>query len=363
MKLIKITEAFRDVEDKIKENGAIGDDVSHNVEPYERDAIKEYTNDSRSHNDLLHRRHHRTKGGALDEKVYHEINILQKTIHRQKPLDEIHVFSGVHVDIDALYHLHDLKPFSKIEFFVPSFTSTTTALESVDGYAKLFHVDEATSAVRNLILSHGPDIKSYRNVLCFNLHGKQALKIDSGNGGVFGDSEKEFILPHSATIQISGQPTIKKMASDDLALVIWDAELVHTEDKHISMNDDSDLQNIDVNKFKKLVFSLLDIQGVRVDNQLEYRVVRGVGRIVKMFADKTERLENTGREMSYFESNFINLLFVLEDAGVLPKYKHVVLDVFSIINATPKSLLATPLTDTRSKIQVSKLLHSIFNHG
>lgn len=362
MKLTKIVEAFRDVEHNIKDNGELGDKVSHPVEISDQDAIKHYTNDSRAHNDLLHRRHHRVKGGSPEAGVYNEINTIQRIIRKQEPLSGLHVFSGVHADIDALVHLRGAKPFTTFRFHVPAFISTTTAFASVDSYAKLFHVSDASPAFRDFITAHDPSIKFYRNVLCFDLHGKKALKIDKQNGGVFGDDEKEFILPHSSDVEITGTPSIKltSAAGSVTALVIWDAELIGTEDKDIAHHEDSDLQNLDVPKLKQLVFALMNNSGVRLDDQIEYRMIRGVERIAKMYADKSVRRECTGREMSYFEDTFLNFLFILQENDVLEKHKHQILEIFELLSANKKTLMASPLADTRPKLEVVKLLEKIF---
>lgn len=363
MKLTKIVEAFKDVEDKIKENGDQGDAISHPVHIADQSAIKNYTDDSRAHNDLLHRRHHKVKGGARDAAVYREINTIQRIIHKQEPLPELHVFSGVQTDIDALIQLRGVKPFSTFEFFVPSFISTTTAFKSVDSYAKLFNVADATSSLKDLIKSHNPNVKYYRNILCFDMHGQRALKIDAENGGVFGDSEKEFILPHSATVKITGTPTIKMAfaghSASETAFVVWDAELEGVEDKEVSHDEDSELHSLDVPKLKNLVFGVVNRAGIRLSDQIEYRLIRAVARLAKMY-EESSSFECSGREMSYFEEHFLNLLFELQDGGVLYKHKHDILQIFQLLSANKKSLLASPLADTRPKAEVAKLLDEIF---
>lgn len=369
MKLAKITEAFRDVEDKLKDNGEIGDKVSHPVESDEKTAIEHYTGDSRAHNDLLHRRYHGVKGGAIHKEVYNQINTLQKIIHRQPELKGIHVFSGVHADIDTLFHVGGAKPFSILEFFVPSFTSTTTAFEAVGSYAKLFYVNSSSDDFVKMIKDFDPAVTSYRNVLCFDLHGKKALKVDRENGGVFGDEEKEFILPHSATIRISGAPTIRYCNRNALpdrscVLLIWDAELVKVEDKTISPEHDEKLRQLDTNHLKTAVFKLLNIPGLRLNDQIEYRLVRGIGRLAKMYdSNDSLRINSTGREMSYFEEHFLNFLFELKDQGILEQHIPDILNVFKLINATKKTLLSSPLSDTRPNRGVIKLLELIFDHG
>jgi hypothetical protein len=373
MKLTKIVEAFKDVEDKIKENGEQGDMVSHGVSPSEKTAIKDYTNDSRAHNDLLHRRHHGAKGGTMDAKVYEGIKTLQQAIQKQEPLEGMHTFSGVKVDIDALFHAKSIKPFSTLQVFVPAFTSTTTHFSTVDSYAQLFYVNDASRELKNLITAHTPSAKSYRNILCFDLHGQRALKIDDKNGGVFGDSEKEFILPHSANIKISGTPTIKiptdamvggSTTTSPSVLVVWDAEIIGVEETHISVDEDAKFHSLNVSKVKRLVFQIINSPDVQLDTQLEYRMIRGIKRLDSMYhPDKSERLECTGREMTYFEEQFINVLFTLQDRGVLQHQKSKVLEVFELLSASKKSLLASPMSDTRTKRELAKLLDEIFGHG
>lgn len=361
MKLSIIKEAFKDVKDKVAINSNAGDEVSHTVDAKQNQAIRGYTADSMAHNDFLHRRHHRTMGVTNKDEMYHEVNSIQHAIHSQPTLKDLHTFSGVQIDIYGLFLHHKVKPFSKIRFVIPSFTSTTTAFTAVGEYAKTFGILDAPQEFKSFITSHlqnDSNVRTYKNVLCFDLHESKALKIDKNVGGIFGDEEKEFILPHSISVEVDGTPTIYE--EQHSVLVIWDAKIIESDLKTISKEEDSDLHEaIDTDKLKKLVYGLVEeIEGVE---QIRYRVIRGLDRVTRQF--ENSEIETTGREMTYFESQFISLLFQLDENGKLESNLSKIKEIFTILKLSKKSLLSSPLSIQSSRTELQTLLGKIFDHG
>jgi hypothetical protein len=186
----------------------------------------------------------------------------------------------------------------------------------------------------------------------------KALKIDKDVGGIFGDEEKEFILPHSIEVEVHGVPSIH--LEREVVLVIWDTKIIESQLKTISKEEDSKLHTkIDVQKLKKLVFSLAE--KINGNDQITYRVIRGVDRVSRQFTN--DEIQTTGREMTYIESQLVTLLFELRDKNILEDNLVEIREIFSLLKITEKSLISAPLTIESSREELKSLLGTIFNHG
>lgn len=222
MKLNKIYEAYRHVD--FVENEKTGGGVKHHT--VDKNAVKRYTADSYEYNDILHRHGTGIKGAKPSFKRYHIINGLQEEIHAQPKHDsDLHAFSGTSFDVFQMYLSRQTKTKigNPLKFTVKAFTSTSTNLKIASSYAKTFLIDT------ELVHDHA-DVKSivdetggvrYAHVLCFELNGKKALKIDDSTGGYFSDEEQEFILPHSIDVEIYGMPTYNA----EHQVLVWDAKI------------------------------------------------------------------------------------------------------------------------------------------
>lgn len=226
MKLHKIQEAYRHVD--FEKNVEDGDKVKH--ETLDKKAVTRYTRDSYEYNDILHRHKTGIKGPRPEFHKYDIINGLQAEIHANpKHETNIHVFSGTNFDVFYMYLRHHVQIGKPLRFTVKAFTSTSTDLKIASSYAKSFmsgtELVHDHEVIKNIV-DETTSVR-YSHVLCFELGGKKALKVDTEAGGYFGDKEKEFILPHSIDVEISGMPTFDKTHM----VLVWDAKILTDFDK------------------------------------------------------------------------------------------------------------------------------------
>jgi hypothetical protein len=222
MKLNKIYEAYRHVD--FVQNEKTGDGVKHEV--VDKNAVKRYTADSYEYNDILHRHGAGIKGAKPAFSKYHIINGLQEEIHAQPKHDtDLHAFSGTSFDVFRMYvdNRTKTKIGNPLKFMVKAFTSTSSNLKIATSYAKSFLSETELvhdhEDVKNIVDATG-GIR-YAHVLCFELNGKKALKIDDSTGGYFSDEEQEFVLPHSIDVEIHGMPTYNA----EHQVLVWDAKI------------------------------------------------------------------------------------------------------------------------------------------
>lgn len=226
MKLNKIHEAYRHVD--FVQNEKTGDEVKHEV--VDKNAVKRYTADSYEYNDILHRHGSGIKGSRPAFNKYYTINGLQQEIHAQpKHESDLHAFSGTSFDVFGMYLDRRTKIGSPLKFMVKAFTSTSTNLKIATSYAKSFLSDTDLvhdhEGVKSIVDATGG--VRYAHVLCFELNGKKALKIDDLTGGYFSDEEQEFILPHSIDVEIHGMPTY----NTEHQVLVWDTKITTDFDK------------------------------------------------------------------------------------------------------------------------------------
>lgn len=176
----------------------------------ETDSVKEYTDESRGINGMLHKHakgYDISTGSNVDNKKI--VKHLDAALRRQSTTEDMHVYTGLKSSPSKYFK--DRKSTAPIVVHLPAFTSTSTSPKTAQGFS------EGTSDLRDE--DHGIDDGGGSHFL--KIHLPKGTKAGSVKGHSFVPEENEILLHRGHNIEIDHKPT--KMANDSY---MWHAKIV-----------------------------------------------------------------------------------------------------------------------------------------
>ena len=172
-----------------------------NISHVEDEAIKDYTDESRPLNSMLHNHSKGHDITSINKVSYRKtIDHLDNVINRQKTTGDMHVFTGLKVSPTSYFKKEAGKVPEKVERSLPAFTSTSSSIKSARGFCEnVSHPNDEQTGV-----TYHSDYGGAKHIL--KIHVPKGSKAMSVQGSSFAPDEKEVLLARGHVVEIHGTP-------------------------------------------------------------------------------------------------------------------------------------------------------------